>query len=153
MKKLDLRTLSFIIGSVLLFTVVQVVISLGVLNDFWSTIIRLAGVMAIVSIGLNLIYGINGQFSLGQFGFYAIGAYSAADITYRWTQLNSGLGLSVLFTVASLIGLAIFLVMQFLKNIKGIDALSSFTLYLTAVIHYWIHRSQQCLNPSLRKSV
>ncbi len=41
--------------------------------------------MAIVSLGLNLIYGFNGQFSLGQWGFYAIGAYAAADITYRWT--------------------------------------------------------------------
>jgi branched-chain amino acid transport system permease protein len=134
MKKLDFRTISFIIGSIVVFVIIQMAISLGVLNDFWSTIIRLAGVMAIVSIGLNLIYGINGQFSLGQFGFYAIGAYSAADITYRWTQLNSGLGLTVLFMVVLLIGLAIFLVMQLLKKLKGIDALSSFTLYLVAVI-------------------
>jgi branched-chain amino acid transport system permease protein len=93
-KKIDFRTLSFIIGAIILFAVVQLLISFGLLNDFWKTIIVLAGVMAIVSIGLNLIYGINGQFSLGQFGFYAIGAYSAADITYRWTQLNSTLGLT-----------------------------------------------------------
>jgi branched-chain amino acid transport system permease protein len=40
-------------------------------------------VMAIISLGLNLIYGFNGQFSLGQYGFYALGAYAAADVTYR----------------------------------------------------------------------
>ena len=39
--------------------------------------------MAIISLGLNLIYGFNGQFSLGQFGFYALGAYASADITWR----------------------------------------------------------------------
>ena len=42
--------------------------------------------VAIVSLGLNLIYGFNGQFSLGQWGFYAIGAYAGADITYRWIR-------------------------------------------------------------------
>ena len=51
---------------------------------FAQRIFLSAGVMAIVSLGLNLIYGFNGQFSLGQWGFYAIGAYTAADITYRW---------------------------------------------------------------------
>ncbi|MGC8787531.1 MAG: branched-chain amino acid ABC transporter permease [Anaerolineae bacterium] len=41
-------------------------------------------IMAIICLGLNLIYGFNGQFSLGQWGFYAIGAYTAALITYHW---------------------------------------------------------------------
>jgi len=51
--------------------------------------------MAIVSLGLNLIYGFNGQFSLGQWGFYAIGAYVAADITYRWYNDQSALALAI----------------------------------------------------------
>lgn len=41
-------------------------------------------IFAILCMGVNLIYGFNGQFSLGQWGFYAIGAYAAADITYRF---------------------------------------------------------------------
>jgi branched-chain amino acid transport system permease protein len=41
-------------------------------------------IMAIICLGLNLIYGFNGQFSLGQWGFYAIGAYAAALVTYHW---------------------------------------------------------------------
>jgi branched-chain amino acid transport system permease protein len=41
-------------------------------------------IMAIICLGLNLIYGFNGQFSLGQWGFYAIGAYASAIITYRF---------------------------------------------------------------------
>ncbi len=132
--KFDFRTISFIFGAIVIFAVVQVPISLGTLNDFWSTIIRLAGVMAIVSIGLNLIYGINGQFSLGQFGFYAIGAYAAADITYRWTILNSALGLTTVFAVALFSGFMIFAVMKFVSSLKNLDALSAFALYLVAVI-------------------
>lgn len=41
-------------------------------------------IMAIICLGLNLIYGFNGQFSLGQWGFYGIGAYASAIITYRF---------------------------------------------------------------------
>ncbi len=134
MKKFDFRTISFIVGAILVFAIIQAVISLGVLNAFWNTIIRLAGVMAMVSIGLNLIYGINGQFSLGQFGFYAIGAYAAADITYRWTQLHSALGLTVLLMVTLMIGLAILVVMRLVKLLRGLDALSAFALYLAVVI-------------------
>ena len=107
MKRFKSTTLLFILGSVLVFAVIQVLISMGILNAFWSTILRLAGVMAIVSLGLNLIYGFNGQFSLGQFGFYAIGAYTAADITYRWTQLHNALGLTVILFAGLLVGAAI----------------------------------------------
>lgn len=132
--KFDFRTLSFIIGSFVLFAVIQVLISSQTLNDFWTTIILLAGVMAIVSIGLNLIYGINGQFSLGQFGFYAIGAYSAADITFRWTQHHSALGLTVVLFLALLVGLAIMLVMRLVRKLRNLDALSAFALYLVVTV-------------------
>ena len=76
----------WMIGLVAVFVVVQIAISLGLLTTYWATVVQRACIMAIVSLGLNLIYGFNGQFSLGQWGFYAIGAYSAADITYRWAQ-------------------------------------------------------------------
>jgi branched-chain amino acid transport system permease protein len=62
--------------------------------------------MAIVSLGLNLIYGFNGQFSLGQWGSYAIGAYAAADLTYRW-KLHDASGVAVLVMVVLFVGLAL----------------------------------------------
>ena len=130
MKRIKPTTLYFLIGSVLVFTVIQVLISINVINTFWNTIIRLAGVMAITSLGLNLIYGFNGQFSLGQFGFYAIGAYVAADITYRWTQLGSALGLTVLLMIALFTGAAIMIVRNLVSKIRGLDTLSAFALYL-----------------------
>ncbi len=57
-----------------------------VLNDFDRGLLFQACAMTMVALGLNLIYGFNGQFSLGQWGFYGIGAYAAADITYRWVN-------------------------------------------------------------------
>jgi branched-chain amino acid transport system permease protein len=134
LKKIDRSTLIFYGGALLVFVVVQVLISLDVLSAFWNTIIRLGGVMAIVSLGLNLIYGFNGQFSLGQWGFYAIGAYSAADITYRWTNEGSSAGLIVLLLFAILVATAIILLYRVLSRVRGLDALSAFTIYMAATI-------------------
>jgi len=93
----------WIVGTIAVFAVVQILISLGVLTTYWATILQKACIMAIVSLGLNLIYGFNGQFSLGQWGFYAIGAYAAADITYRWKQDDMS-GLAVVL-VTMLLGM------------------------------------------------
>jgi len=134
MKRIKPTTIFFLLGAVLIFGVTQFLINLGVINSFWNTIIRLAGVMAIVSLGLNLIYGFNGQFSLGQFGFYAIGAYIAADITYRWTVLSSALGLTILLMVALFVGAMIMLIRSAVSKIRGMDTLSAFALYLAAVL-------------------
>jgi branched-chain amino acid transport system permease protein len=94
----------WIVGAVTVYAVVQVLIALGVLTTYWATILQKACIMAVVSLGLNLIYGFNGQFSLGQWGFYAIGAYASADITYRWARGDMA-GLAVVLATL-LIGLA-----------------------------------------------
>lgn len=129
-KKIDRNTLQFYIGAAIFFIVIQILLATEILNGFWGNILRLGGVMAIVSLGLNLIYGFNGQFSLGQWGFYAIGAYAAADITYRWTIDHSTSGLVVLLLLVILIGVGIVLLYRALSRIRGLDALSSFTIYL-----------------------
>ena len=133
-KKIPRTNLLFFGGALLVFLVIQIAISTHLLNDFWSTIIRIGGVMAIVSLGLNLIYGFNGQFSLGQWGFYAIGAYTAADITYRWTNLNEATGLSILLIGVLLVGGAIVYLRSLLGKIRGLDALSAFTMYFLATL-------------------
>jgi branched-chain amino acid transport system permease protein len=62
-----------------------------VLKNFYVFQITLALIYAIAILGLNLLTGFNGQFSLGHSAFYAIGAYTAAimmdglDIGYVWT--------------------------------------------------------------------
>ena len=51
------------------------------ITRYWYQVIQFAAITAISALGLNLIYGFNGQFSLGHVGFYAIGAYGSALIT------------------------------------------------------------------------
>src|SRR3954447_14442680 len=61
------------------------------LKNFYIFQITLAIIYAIAILGLNLLTGFNGQFSLGHSAFYAIGAYTAASmmenlgISYVWT--------------------------------------------------------------------
>src|SRR3954467_12868719 len=62
-----------------------------VMKNFYIFQITLAIIYAIAILGLNLLTGFNGQFSLGHSAFYAIGAYTAAimmenlGINYVWT--------------------------------------------------------------------
>jgi branched-chain amino acid transport system permease protein len=62
-----------------------------VMKNFYIFQITLAIIYAIAILGLNLLTGFNGQFSLGHSAFYAIGAYTAAimmetmGISYVWT--------------------------------------------------------------------
>src|SRR5512145_2833613 len=127
-------TIGFIAVAVLFIAIVQALLSLGILNNFWNTLLRFGAVMAIVSLGLNLIYGFNGQFSLGQWGFYAIGAYAAADVTYRWEQMRSASGLVVLFLLVTLVGLSFWGVTKLIRRLRGLDPLSGLALYLIGVI-------------------
>jgi branched-chain amino acid transport system permease protein len=89
--------------------------------------------MTMVALGLNLIYGFNGQFSLAQWGFYGLGAYCSADITYRWTS-NDASGLIVVGLGAILGALAILGVGRLLKRKRGVPVLSAFTFYLIALV-------------------
>jgi len=70
--------------------------------------LTLALIYAVAILGLNLLTGFNGQFSLGHSAFYGIGAYAAAilmdqaDIAYYWTLPAAG---AVCFVVGFLFGL------------------------------------------------
>ena len=122
--------LLFFGGALLVFAAVQLLINVGIISPFWSTIVLTGGVMAIVTLGLNLIYGFSGQFSMGQWGFYAIGAYGAADVTYRWSTLHNASGLVVLGLCLLLVGVVIGGVNRLLRGVHSVDTLTAFIIYL-----------------------
>src|SRR6266704_5702910 len=68
-----------------------------VAKNFFIFQLTLALIYAIAILGLNLLTGFNGQFSLGHSAFYAIGAYTAAilmdqaNVPYYWTLPVAGL--------------------------------------------------------------
>lgn len=126
------------IGIVAAFGVIQLALTqIGdfvVFNTFDVGLLYQACTMTMVALGLNLIYGFNGQFSLGQWGFYGIGAYVAADITFRWIGGDSrGLfvvGIGTILTAGVLYAINRWVLSRF----RGVPVLSSFTLYLIGVI-------------------
>jgi branched-chain amino acid transport system permease protein len=79
-----------------------------VLKSFFIFQLTLVMVYGLAILGLNLLTGFNGQFSLGHSAFYGIGAYTAAilmeqlDLAYYWTLPCAG---AVCFVVGFLFGL------------------------------------------------
>lgn len=79
-----------------------------VANNFVVFQLTLVMVYGLAILGLNLLTGFNGQFSLGHSAFYGIGAYTAAilmdrtDLAYYWTLPCSG---TLCFVVGFLFGL------------------------------------------------
>ena len=77
-------------------------------KNFFIFQMSLAIIYAIAILGLNLLTGFNGQFSLGHGAFYAVGAYTAAilmehgGVSYVWTLPAAGL---ICFVAGFLFGL------------------------------------------------
>ncbi len=126
-----------IVGVIVAFGIIQLGITpiggFQLFNDFDSGLLFQACTMSMVAMGLNLIYGFNGQFSLGQWGFYGIGAYAAADITWRWVN-GDARGLLVAGIGVALGGLMIWAVNKLINRYKGMPVLSQFTLYLIGAV-------------------
>ncbi len=138
MKNIKKSTLSFFGMMLAIYIVIQLLLSFGLLNNFWRGIIFWGAAITMVALGLNLIYGFNGQFSLGQYGFYAIGAYGAADITWRWLEDDPS-GIVVGF-FGSLVVLGLYmLVGALLRRFYNIKVTTRFLAYLLATaLGYWI---------------
>lgn len=79
-----------------------------VTKSFFVFQITMVLIYAIAILGLNLLTGFNGQFSLGHAAFYAIGAYTAAilmdkaEVAYFWTLPVAGI---ICFVFGFLFGL------------------------------------------------
>jgi branched-chain amino acid transport system permease protein len=78
--------------------------------EYVQRIVLLAGINVILAVGLNLINGTTGQFSIGHAGFMAVGAYGAAFFGVKlgpFVQRLLGVGSvadAVTFNIALLIG-------------------------------------------------
>jgi branched-chain amino acid transport system permease protein len=62
----------------LLYGVIETLLWIQAINPYWEQVIQYALIVTITSLGLNIIYGYTGQFSLGHAAFYGIGAYFSA---------------------------------------------------------------------------
>ncbi|HOG46319.1 MAG TPA: branched-chain amino acid ABC transporter permease [Anaerolineae bacterium] len=61
---------------------IQVAIQLELLNAYLALILTYMCIMIVSSLGLSIIYGFTGQFSLGHAAFMGLGAYAGAVFTH-----------------------------------------------------------------------
>ena len=81
--EIKMNRIKKLVALLLAFGVVQLLVSVGVLNDYIMATVSTIGINIILAVSLNLITGFTGQFSLGHAGFMSIGAYTCAIITLR----------------------------------------------------------------------
>jgi ABC-type branched-chain amino acid transport system, permease component len=156
--KKKLFTVIFIIAIILTLFICQ-----QTLDDYIIRILNLSAIYIVLALGLNLINGFTGQFSLGHSGFMAIGAYVCALLTMapKYKALNFYLApiapflaniqlpflpaLIISGLVAALIGM---LVGAPALRLKG-DYLAIATLGFSEIIRIVITNAQSITNGSL----
>ncbi|HET6092867.1 TPA: branched-chain amino acid ABC transporter permease [Streptococcus pneumoniae] len=117
------------------YSLISVLVSVGVLNLFYVQILQQIGINIILAVGLNLIVGFSGQFSLGHAGFMAIGAYAAAIIGSKLPTYGAFFG--AMLVGALLSGAVALLVGIPTLRLKG-DYLAVATLGVSEIIRIFI---------------
>jgi branched-chain amino acid transport system permease protein len=106
------RRLGIVLGTALLLYGIGWLLQDGLI-EYVQRIVLLAGINIILAVGLNLINGTTGQFSIGHAGFMAVGAYAAAFSGVQLAPtmqrlLGAGvLAEAVTFNIALVIGAAL----------------------------------------------
>ncbi len=85
MKNRKFNTLTLIIVSTIIYIILVVLQYYKIIGEYNGMLLTLAGIYVIVSLSLNLITGVTGQFSLGQAGFMCVGAYTTAIAIIRFS--------------------------------------------------------------------
>lgn len=100
-----------LLASAGLYALIQILSITGILNGYYIHIINQSLIYVILTVSLNLINGITGQFSLGHMGFAAVGAYVSSAITTLLFKVSpgsvSGMSIFIFAVVAGGIGAAI----------------------------------------------
>jgi branched-chain amino acid transport system permease protein len=104
-----LKRAAIMTGIVLLIWGVGRGVELGFI-EYVQRIILIAGINIILAVGLNLINGTTGQFSIGHAGFMAVGAYTTAIVGVKLAPLvtralgTGAIANGIVFNVALLTG-------------------------------------------------
>lgn len=83
----------------ILYFLIYLLISQGIINPYYSDLINMVCINVILAVSLNMVTGLLGQLVLGHAGFMLVGAYSAALFT-----LHVNLPLAVAFPIGLIIG-------------------------------------------------
>ncbi len=130
-KLLEGRGLKKLISLILTFTIIQLLVSFNIINDYYQATLATICINIVLAVSLNLITGFTGQFSLGHAGFMSIGAYTCGIITMRMpTTYGFILGALAGAILAALVGCLVGLPTLRLKG----DYLAIATLGMSEII-------------------
>ncbi len=90
----------------LVVLIIALVLPLFITNRYYAQVITMSCLFAIGALSMNLILGYTGQMSLAHGGFFAIGAYGVAILTYNMGW-NFWLALPVSALLSAFIGLLV----------------------------------------------
>lgn len=92
------------------FFAIKGAVATGLINNFHQITLVTVLINIIFAVGLNLVIGVAGQFSLGHAGFIALGAYTTAVMTKESSDmgtffLSMAVGIVLAMAVALIVGL------------------------------------------------
>ncbi|MDR1875075.1 MAG: branched-chain amino acid ABC transporter permease [Synergistaceae bacterium] len=87
--KREARRCSPLIGLAVFYLAVTYLREARYLKAYYIQVLMFGLINCMVTMGLNLINGVTGQFSIGQAGFVAVGAYSSAAVTTLLFRFNA----------------------------------------------------------------
>ncbi|MFZ5651021.1 MAG: branched-chain amino acid ABC transporter permease [Bacillota bacterium] len=96
------NTILMLAATVAIYAVISFMENTGIINPYWQRVLDQALITTMGALGLSLIYGFTGQFSLGHAAFFGLGAYAGGLF-----GKTVGQGSIPMFIVALFIGAAV----------------------------------------------
>ena len=146
MQRLHFKNIIWLLTAILGFVLLSFLVNRGIINRFYQITLVTIMLNIIYAVGLNLVLGIAGQFSLGHAGFMAIGAYSAAIVLQKMpNHLGFVLGILLGLFFTTIVSLIVAIPTLRLKG----DYLAIATLGVSEIIRIAIVNLSEITNGAL----
>jgi branched-chain amino acid transport system permease protein len=131
-----MRRLSTAYAPVAAVIVAVIAVLVWFLPSYYTGLLTLIGIYALVTVGLNLFMGYAGQVSLGQAAFVGIGAYTSAVLSVK-LHITPWLGAIAGALAAALVAFALsFIVLRLRENLLALATLA-LGIVINVVFNEW----------------
>jgi branched-chain amino acid transport system permease protein len=128
--------------SAIIYAVLKFVFFFGFVSQYIEQITLYALIVILTSLGLNVIYGYTGQFSLGHAAFYGIGAYMSAYLTKVFGIESVFAYIPILFISGAAAGLVGYLIGMPILRLRD-DFLAIATLGFGTLVRVFLDNSDK----------
>ncbi|MBF6978444.1 branched-chain amino acid ABC transporter permease [Tuanshanicoccus lijuaniae] len=144
MQRLHIKNIVWILTAIAGFIVLNTLVNVGIINKFYQiTLVRIM-INIMFAVGLNLVLGVAGQFSLGHAGFIAIGGYAGAIFSKAYENSLQGMFIGMAVGIGISIVLALIVGIPTLR-LKG-DYLAIATLGVAEIVRVLINNMREITN-------